>query len=286
MKLMFRYIRRHLRMFLTALFFLTIETLADLLQPTFMSYIVDEGVAKQDMRRILFYGAVMLGIAALGALGAVTRNIYASRTPQLIGKEMRMEVYEKVQTLSFENIDRLQPASIITRITNDVTQIQNFLNGCMRILMKAPITCVGAVVLIIVQTPQQLPMIAVILLISALLIWGNMKLGYPRFGILQQKLDRLNAVSREFLSSIRVVKAFRAEEREEKKFAEAAGDFAQAGVSAMRVMAVFGPLINLTVNLGIVALLWISRAGRSGEIGRLMASVNYMTQVLFSLGMV
>ena len=196
------------------------------------------------------------------------------------------EVYEKVQTLSFENIDRLQPASIITRITNDVTQIQNFLNGCMRILMKAPITCVGAVVLIIVQTPQQLPMIAVILLISALLIWGNMKLGYPRFGILQQKLDRLNAVSREFLSSIRVVKAFRAEEREEKKFAEAAGDFAQAGVSAMRVMAVFGPLINLTVNLGIVALLWISRAGRSGEIGRLMASVNYMTQVLFSLGMV
>ena len=286
MKLMFRYIRRHLRMFLTALFFLTIETLADLLQPTFMSYIVDEGVAKQDMRRILFYGAVMLGIAALGALGAVTRNIYASRTSQLIGKEMRMEVYEKVQTLSFENIDRLQPASIITRITNDVTQIQNFLNGCMRILMKAPITCVGAVVLIIVQTPQQLPMIAVILLISALLIWGNMKLGYPRFGILQQKLDRLNAVSREFLSSIRVVKAFRAEEREEKKFAEAAGDFAQAGVSAMRVMAVFGPLINLTVNLGIVALLWISRAGRSGEIGRLMASVNYMTQVLFSLGMV
>ena len=207
MKLMLRYVRRHLGMFLTAIFFLTIETLADLLQPTFMSFIVDEGVAKRDVRQILFYGGIMLGIAALGAFGAVMRNIYASRTSQLIGKEMRMEIYEKVQTLSFENIDRLQPSSIITRITNDVTQIQNFLNGCMRILMKAPITCVGAVVLIIVQTPQQLPMIAVILLISALLIWGNMKLGYPRFGILQQKLDRLNAVSREFLSSIRVVKA-------------------------------------------------------------------------------
>ena len=286
MKLMLRYVRRHLGMFLTAIFFLTIETLADLLQPTFMSFIVDEGVAKRDVRQILFYGGIMLGIAALGAFGAVMRNIYASRTSQLIGKEMRMEIYEKVQTLSFENIDRLQPSSIITRITNDVTQIQNFLNGCMRIMMKAPITCVGAIVLIIVQTPQQLPMIVAILLISAFLIAGNMKLGYPRFGILQRKLDRLNAVSREFLSSIRVVKAFRAEEREEGKFADAAGDFAQAGVSAMRIMAVFGPLINLTVNLGIVVLLWISQTDNGGEIGRLMASVNYMTQVLFSLGMV
>ena len=286
MKLMLRYVRRHLGMFLTAIFFLTIETLADLLQPTFMSFIVDEGVAKRDVRQILFYGGIMLGIAALGAFGAVMRNIYASRTSQLIGKEMRMEIYEKVQTLSFENIDRLQPSSIITRITNDVTQIQNFLNGCMRIMMKAPITCVGAIVLIIVQTPQQLPMIVVILLISAFLIAGNMKLGYPRFGILQRKLDRLNAVSREFLSSIRVVKAFRAEEREEGKFADAAGDFAQAGVSAMRIMAVFGPFINLTVNLGIVVLLWISQTDNGGEIGRLMASVNYMTQVLFSLGMV
>lgn len=285
MKLMLRYVRGHLRMFLTAIFFLSIETAADLLQPTFMSYIVDEGVAQQNVSRILFYGGIMLGIAALGALGAVMRNIYASKTSQLIGKEMRMEVYEKVQTLSFENIDRLQPSSIITRITNDVTQIQNFLNGCMRILMKAPITCVGAIALIIFQTPGQLPMIVVILLISALLIFGNMKLGYPRFGVMQQKLDRLNAVSREFLSSIRVVKAFRAEEQEEGKFAEAAGDFARAGISAMRIMAVFGPLINLTVNLGIVVLLWVSRTG-SGEIGRLMASVNYMTQVLFSLGMV
>src|SRR5699024_1085732 len=109
MKLMLRSVRRHLGMFLTAILFLTIETLSDLLQPTFMSFIVDEGVAKQDVGRILIYGGIMLGIAAFGALGAVVRNIYASRTSQLIGKEMRMEVYEKVQMLSFENIDRLQP---------------------------------------------------------------------------------------------------------------------------------------------------------------------------------
>ena len=286
MKLILHYIRNHIGMFLTALFFLSLETAADLMQPTFMSFIVDGGVKEKDAGKIIFYGAIMLGIAALGALGAVMRNIYATRTSQQISRDMRSDLYRKVQSLSFENIDRISSSSIITRITNDVTQIQNFINGSMRIMMKAPITCVGAIVLIIVQTPGQLPMICVILLISFGLIVGNMKCGYPRFGRLQEKLDRLNDVSREFLSSIRVVKAFGAEEQEEGKFGVAAEDFARAGISAMRVSAVFSPLINLTVNAGIVVLLWISRGQNSGEIGRLMASVNYMTQVLFSLGMV
>lgn len=286
MKLILNYIGKHKRMFFTALFFLSIETLADLLQPTFMSYIVDNGVEQRDVGQILRYGAMMLGIAAIGALGAVMRNIYATKTSQRISMEMRRDIYRKVLGLSFENIDRLAPASIITRITNDVTQIQNFINGSMRILMKAPITCVGAIVLIVLRTPQQIPMLIVILCVSSCLIAGNMWLGYPRFGKLQRCLDKLNNVSREFLSSIRVVKAFGGQTREEEKFQDAAGDFTQAGISAMRVSAVFAPLINLTVNAGIVVLLWISQDQDSGEIGRLMASVNYMTQVLFALGFV
>ena len=286
MKLILKYIRRHIRMFLTAIFFLTVETIAELLQPTFMSYIVDKGVKNRSVECILLYGGIMLGTAALGALGAVMRNIYASRTSQWIGKEMRSEIYGKIQTLSFENIDRLQPASLITRITNDVTQIQNFVNGSMRIMMKVPIICVGAITLIILQTPQQQPVLLVIICISGVLIWLNMKLGYPRFGRMQAKLDKLNEVSREFLSSIRVVKAFNAEEQEEEKFAEASGEFAAAGISAMRVLAVFSPLINLTVNLGIVILLLLSGRQDAGEIGKLMASINYMTQVLFALGMI
>lgn len=283
---MLRYIRKHIRLFLTAVSFLTLEAFADLLQPAFMSYLVDKGVASQDIATILRYGGMMLGIAALGALGAVMRNIYATKTSQIISKEMRLEIYEKVQTLSFENIDRLQPASIITRITNDVTQIQNFINGIMRILLKAPITGIGTVILIIIQMPQMFPLMAAILIIAGFLIWGNMKMGYPRFHKMQEKLDRLNRVSREFLSGIRVVKAFRAENQEEEKFEIAADEFSMAGIASMRVLAVFGPLINLTVNLGIVVMLWLSRAQMSGEIGKLMACVNYMTQMLFALGMV
>lgn len=286
MKLMLHYIKKHIGMFLIAVVFLTIETFADLLQPTFMSYIVDRGVKGQEMGLILRYGLIMLGITAAGAVGAVVRNIYASRTSQLIGKEIRLSIYEKVQTLSYENIDRLQPASIITRITNDVTQMQNFINGIMRIMLKAPVTCIGAIVLMILQMPRLLPLMLVILVCAALLIYGNMKLGYPRFDRMQKKLDGLNSTSREFLSAIRVVKAFRAEEQEREKFKVASGQLAEAGISSMRVMAVFGPLINLTVNAGIVVMLWLSGREMTGEIGRLMACVNYMTQVLFALGMV
>lgn len=286
MKLIVKCIRAHLGMFLTALFFLSIETLADLMQPAYMAHVVDDGVKDKDISLILTYGAIMLGITAAGAVGAVMRNIFASRTSQIIGKELRADLYQKVQTLSFENIDRLQPASIITRITNDVTQMQNFINGSMRIMLKAPITCIGAIVLIIAQTPQQLPVMMVILGIAVVLITANMRLGYPRFGRLQQKLDRLNDVSREFLSSIRVVKAFNAQQQEAEKFAQAAAGFADAGIAATRVLAVFSPLINLTVNMGIILLLWLSQSQQAGEIGKLMASVNYMTQVLFALGMV
>lgn len=286
MKLIIHYILKHKRTFFTALLFLGIETLADLLQPTFMSYIVDYGVEQKNVKQILSYGLLMLIIAAFGALGAVTRNIYATKTSQRISMEMRQDIYKKVLELSFENIDRLAPASIITRITNDVTQIQNFINGTMRIMLKAPITCIGAIFLIVLRTPQQIPMLIIILCISFCLIFCNMWFGYPRFGKLQQCLDKLNSVSREFLSSIRVVKAFGGQDQEEIKFNNAADEFTRAGISAMRVSAVFSPLINLSVNIGIVVLLWLSQNQKSGEIGRLMASVNYMTQVLFSLGMV
>jgi len=283
MKLIFQYLRRHIYIFLISTLFLTLEAVADLLQPTFMSYIVDKGVENADIRKILSYGAVMLCIVLLGAVSAVMRNIFASRTSQAIGKELRRDMYHRVQTLSLENIDRLQPASVITRITNDVAQIQEFINGMMRIMAKAPITCVGAIVLIIVQTPRQAPIMIAIILVVAALIFGNVKIGYPRFAKVQNKLDKLNGVAREFLTSVRVVKAFNAEREEAKKFNMASNELATASTEALQVMSVFFPLINLSVNFGIVILLWISKSQDVSQIGKLMASINYMTQVLFSV---
>lgn len=286
MKLIISYLKNHLGIFMFSMLFLTMEAVADLLQPTFMSFIVDEGVENADVSIILRYGLIMLLIALCGAVAAVMRNLFASRTSQTIGMEIRRDMYSHVQGLSLENIDKLQPASIITRITNDVSQIQEFINGLMRIMVKAPITGIGAITLIIIRTPRQAPVMGVILVIAGIFIFGNIKIGYPRFGIVQKKLDGLNNVTREFLSSIRVVKAFRAEDEETDKFEKTSLDLAAANTSALRVMAVFSPLISLTVNFGIVLLLWISGSKDASHIGRIMASVNYMTQVLFSLNMI
>ncbi len=286
MKLILSYIRKHLGIFLLSTLFLTLEAAADLLQPAFMSIIVDRGIKNADINQILRLGAAMLGIALAGAVCAVIRNRFASFVSQTIGRELRHDMYHHVQQLSMENIDRLRPASIITRITNDVAQIQEFINGIMRIMVKAPIIGIGAIILIMIQTPGQAPVMAGILLIASVLVWGNMRIGYPRFGTVQKRLDRLNGVAREFLSSVRVVKAFHAEEEETEKFEEVSLELAHANTAALRTMAVFSPFINLTVNFGIVLLLWISGHEQNGEIGRLMASVNYMTQVLFSVTMI
>lgn len=287
LKLIISYIRRHLLGFCIAILFLVIESFCDLMQPMMMSRIVDDAVAHQDTALILRLGGIMLIIALVGAIGAVGRNYFAGHISQTIGKEMRSDLYRKIQTFSFENIDHLETASLITRITNDVAQIQNFINGCMRILVKAPIICIGAIGFIIVQTPAQMPVVFCILIIAMGLIIWNMKLGYPRFRKVQTKLDELNNVSRSYLMLVRVVKAFGQEEQEQERFGQVADDLALSNQEAMRVNAIFNPLISLTVNMGIVILLWA--AGYQGgtiEIGKLMASINYMTQVLFALGMV
>ena len=138
MKLIFEYIKRHWISFLLSTMFLTLEAAADLLQPTFMSYIVDRGIKNADVDRILHYGLIMLCIAAVGAAGALMRNYFSVRTSQTVALELRRDMYRSVQRLSLENIDVLQPAGIITRITNDVTQIQEFINSMMRMMVKAP----------------------------------------------------------------------------------------------------------------------------------------------------
>lgn len=286
MKLILSMIKGHIVLFSSAIFFLTAEAVCDLLQPALMARIVDDGIKNGDQAAVLRIGGIMLAVALTGAVCAVIRNNLASRTSQKIGRRIRSMVYGKILSFSFENIDRLHMGSLITRATNDVTQIQNFINGSMRILIKAPIICIGAIVLIITQTPAELPVVGVILILCSALIAGNMIMSYPRFSRLQKNLDRLNDVSREFLTSVRVVKVFGREKFEEAKFASAAGDLADSVVSAIKVAALFGPLINLTVNISVVVLLWLGAASGVSGVGGLMASINYMTQILFSLGMI
>lgn len=284
-----KYVKTYWKPFCIALSFLMLEAIADLLQPTIMSKIIDVGVKGKDLNYVLKMGGLMLLVTGFGAISAVTRNIVSSNVSQKFGAELRLDLYKKVQSMSFDNIDRFEAASLVTRLTNDVTQLQNFVHGMMRIFVKAPIVCIGSIIMATLLNPRMAVIIFSIVPIVAVLISLSMKIGYPYFTKVQKALDKVNAVIREYLSGVRVVKAFNRFDYETERFENANEGLTAQSTKAMRVMAVFNPGITLTVNLGIVVLMWLGGSRvNSGqvEVGQIIAFINYMTQILFTLIMI
>lgn len=284
-----KYIKTYWKSFSIAVLFLTIEAICDLLQPTVMAIIIDEGVANRDMNYVLKMGGVMLLITAIGAGAASTRSIMASIVSQNFGTELRSDLFKKIQSLAFRNLDKFDRASLVTRMTNDVTQVQIFVNGLMRIFVKAPLLAIGGLIMATRLNLHLAVVLAVVVPIVAVLIVYNLKLGFPKFTKVQQALDRVNRVMREYLSGVRVVKAFNRFDVEIAKFSTANEHFKEESVGANRLMAVFSPAIMLTVNLGIVVVLWLGGHGVNNgtiQVGHVIAFINYMTQILFSLMMI
>lgn len=284
-----KYIKKYGVMAGISMIFLTVEALCDLMQPTIMSRIIDIGVAQRDMDYVLQTGGLMLLITAVGAIAASMRNILATYVSQNFGAQLRSDLFSKVQSLSFDNINKFDRASLVTRLTNDVNQVQVFVNGMMRIFVKAPLMCIGGLIMATQLNAGLAVILAVVVPIVGLFILLNMKIGFPFFLKVQQALDRVNAAMREYLSGVRVVKAFNRFDFEIGKFTRANEELQKKSVSATRVMSIFSPAIMLTVNLGIVAVLWLGGLGveqGSIQVGHIIAFTNYMTQILFSLMMI
>lgn len=286
MKFLNKYIKKYWKLFFSALFFLILETVCDLIQPTIMSKIVDIGVAKNDMNFVLSKSMLMLGITGLGAIGATGRNIIASNVSQRFGTELRIDLFTKIQKLPFKTIDKYDGASLVTRLTNDVTQIQNFVNGLMRIFAKAPILCLGSLIMAIKLNRRMSLIFFAIIPIIFILIAINMKIGYPMFTKVQNSLDKVNSVMREYLQGVRVVKAFNRFDYETSRFEMCNENLTNISSKTLKIMAIFSPLITLSVNLCIVLILWIGGTKVNNgtmQVGEIIAFVNYMTHILFSL---
>jgi ATP-binding cassette subfamily B multidrug efflux pump len=286
MRYLTKYIKKYWKLFLFALSFLMLEILADLMQPTIMAKIIDVGVVNNQMDYVWKMGGLMLLITAIGAIGASGRNIISSQVSQNFGADLRADLFRKIQSLSFENIDRFDKASLVTRLTNDVIQVQNFVNGLMRIFMKAPLLCIGSLIMVIRLDPHLSIVLAVVVPIVALLIMLNVKLGYPFFLKVQKALDRVNGLIREYLSGVRVVKAYNRFDYEVDKFETANQEYQDRSINAMRAIAVFSPLITLTVNIGIIVVIWLGGLWvdtSQMQVGTIIAFTNYMTQILYAL---
>ncbi|MFD1954702.1 ABC transporter ATP-binding protein [Paenibacillus thailandensis] len=281
-----KYIRKYGLLFTLSVLLVTGEAFVDLLQPAIMARMVDEGVASKDLDLVMRLGGWMLLITALGAVAAASRNIVSSWVSQNFGAELRQDLFEKVQSLSLANVDRFDKASLVTRMTNDVTQVQNFVNGMMRIFVKAPVLCIGSVIMAFRLNPYLSMVLIAVVPAVGLLIVMNMKIGFPLFIKVQSALDRLNGAMREYLSGVRVVKAFNRFDYEQDKFDRINSQYERRSISAQRIMAAFGPGVTFAINIGIIAVLWIGGIRvDSGHIpvGHIIAFVNYMTQILFSL---
>lgn len=284
-----KYVRKYGRWFGFAVFFLTVEALCDLLLPTILSRVIDEGIALERMDTVWKLGGLMLGITAVGALAACTRNVLASRVSQAFGTELRSDLFRKIQSLTFDSMDRFDRASLLTRLTNDVTQVQNFTNGLMRIFVKAPLTCIGSLIMAIRLNPRLSVILLIVVPLVGVLIVINMRIGLPRYLKVQKAMDRMNLVLREYLSGVRVVKAFNRFRYETDKMETANLEYQTRSIKVMRAMAAFNPAVTLTVNAGILAVLWYGGLRvDSGDmqVGHIVAFVNYMTQILFSLMMI
>ncbi len=254
-----------------------------------MAWMVDRGIASHDLGLVLRYGAFMLGVTALGAIGSVGRNIIASRVSWDFASRLRSDLFRATLSMGFGELGRFDEASLVTRQTNDVTQVQAFVNGMMRIFAKAPIIGVGSVVMAAILEPRLAPVFLVVVPLASLVIYINLRTGFRRFGRVQEALDKVSGRVREFLSGVRLVKAWGREEREERLFASANGELADATTYALRVMALLGPAAALVVNLGLVAILWAGGfAVRSGTIpvGHVIAFSTYLARFLFAITMI
>ena len=289
MKFLSVYVKKYWKPFAIAVLFLLFEVLCDLMQPTIMASIIDVGVKQKNTTFILQMGGLMILITAFGAGLAIVRNIISSVVSQKFGRDLRSDLFRKIQSLSFDNLDKFENASLITRLTGDVTQMQNFVMGLMRIFVRAPLLAIGSVIMAVALNPTMSLVLVAVVPLVIIVIAISLKKGFPYFIKVQQSLDRLNGVTREYLTGVRVVKAFNRFEYETQRFEDANENQAQVSMKAMRLMAVFFPIVSLIVNLGIVAVIWfggnIVHTGGM-EAGQIIAFINYITQLLFSLMMI
>jgi ATP-binding cassette subfamily B protein len=266
-----------------------LEVSMDLLQPRLIERIIDQGVARGDMGVVISTGLLQVGVALVGLVGGIGCGITAVLAGQGFGADLRSALFRKVQSLSFGNLDRMQTGALITRLTNDVTQVQEIVMMMLRMMVRMPLLLVGSLIMAIITSPSLALIFVVLVPVVLVTLVMIIRKTFPMFGEVQRRLDRLNTVMQENLAGVRVVKAFARARHEVARFGRANDSLMDQNIAAMRISAVTMPVMMLTLNAGVVAALWFGGTRVSAgqlQIGQLVAFINYLTQTLMSLMMI
>ncbi|MDR2919538.1 MAG: ABC transporter ATP-binding protein/permease [Tannerella sp.] len=269
-------------------FLVLISVLSETIQPYFMSLIVDEGVIPKDMSVIGNIGVIMIVVSVVGLVISIINVYVSSRASIGFGTDLRSSLFDKIQALSFPDIDHFSPASLITRLTNDITKIQQVILMSMRIMLRAPLMLIMALFFVININSELALILAVSIPLLAISVFIIMRKGFPFFIKVQQKIDALNGVVRENLINIRVVKSFVREDFETKKFIYSSEELRDIVIKASNIIITVFPVMQLILNMSILAILWFGGnkvIDGNLKVGELISFVNYLMQVLMSLMM-
>ncbi|MBX3015770.1 MAG: ABC transporter ATP-binding protein [Caldilineaceae bacterium] len=268
---------------------MVLEVGMDLMQPRLIQHIIDAGIMQRDLSVVVPTGLTMVGVSVIAVIGGVGCTIFAVLAAQGLGADLRSTLFAKVQSFSFGNLDKLETGALITRLTNDVTQVQEVVMMVLRIMVRAPLLMIGSLIMAIITSPQLALLFVVLIPIVVVILVMVINRSYPLFSGVQQRLDALNTVMQENLAGVRVVKAFVRMRSEIDRFRQANTQFMEQNIRAVRIVAVTMPLNMLVLNGGIVAALWIGgvQVNAGGmQVGQVVAFINYLMQAMMSLVMV
>lgn len=283
---LFRFLKPYRLVIILVMVLILLQSLAELYLPTLMADIVNLGVVEGDTAYIWRMGGYMMGVTVIGTIVSVLASLYASRISSGFGRIVRGKVFAHVESFSMHEFDKIGTASMITRTTNDINQVQQVLMMMLRLMVMAPMMCIGGIIMALYKDAQLTLVLLVALPVLAGAIWLIVAKGLPYFKAIQKKLDRLNLVLREGLMGIRVIRSFNRTEHERDRFEDANRDLMNTAVKVNQIMAVMMPVMMLIMNLSTIAIVWFGGwridNGAMG-VGDLMAFIQYAMQIMFSL---
>ena len=290
MKRWFKYVKPYISSFILGPLGMIVEVIGEMFMPLILAKIINDGDAGTlTVGSSIGYAAILVGIVLLMMTGGVAGAYFGSKASVNFAADLRRDVYGKIQKYSFANIDKFSAGSLVTRMTNDVTQLQNFVNMLLRMALRSPGMFIGGIIMAVSLKPSLSVVLAVTMPMMLIVIFMLIRVGFPRFEKLQKKVDRLNSTVRENVTNVRVVKSFVREDYEINKFEEDNAELKNSGLNAVKVMIWMGPVMNIFMYATVIAVIWFGHdivLDGGMKVGDLSAFVTYTTQILSSLMMV
>ncbi len=285
-----KYIKPYLPYFIIGPLCMIVEVIGEVIMPRLLAIVINSGTDNTlTVGKSITTALLMVLTAVIMMAGGVGGAYFGAKASVNFATDLRSDIFKKVQSFSFGNIDKFSSGSLVTRLTNDVTQLQNFVNMLLRMALRAPGMMVGALIMAVLLKPSLSLVLAVTIPVMIIVIICLISVGFKKFVRMQAKVDALNSNVQESVTNVRVVKSFVREDHENKKFSRSNAELKEAGMSAMKFMIMMQPVATIFMNLTTLAVIWFGSklvVGNEMEVGNLSAFITYVTQILTSLMMI